>query len=301
MEQQSKKKTPRNWHHAHEKILKDWAEASSCYRHMHYQAYKVFKKLNMRFTLPIIVISTVTGTANFAQSTFPVPWQQYVPSVIGALNLFAAIMTTVLQFLKITELMESHRVSYVNYGKLARNVKLELTLPVHERTQHGATMVEVSGNEYSRLIEQSPPIPGAILRAFKEEFKEYSIASKECFNMPEIMGIKAITPYDGVKERVLLNTAVDELKKRIGERPKPVPISFTAAKDAVLEQLRRRRGGDSTPMGSETSSVQQVEITVEDPVIDENDPRFIPSHALGVERLARLFNSGNFDDQVQKH
>jgi hypothetical protein len=168
-------------------------------------------------------------------------------------------------------------------------------------------MVEVSGNEYGRLIEQSPPIPGAIMRAFKEEFKEYSIATKECFNMPEIMDIKAIIPYDGVKEKILLDTAVDELKKKMMGREKPAPISFQKAKDSVLEQLRRRRGGNSTPVGSDKAPSEggsQVEIDIEciDEVItDENDPRFIPTHALGVERLARLFNSGNFDDQVQKH
>ena len=61
-----KKPVEKKWHKQQEKILKDWGESSSCYRYMHFKAYQQYKQMNMRFTLPIIVISTVTGTANFA-------------------------------------------------------------------------------------------------------------------------------------------------------------------------------------------------------------------------------------------
>ena len=37
--------------------------------------------------LPLIVMSTVAGTANFAQSTFPSSIRPYVPQIIGAINL----------------------------------------------------------------------------------------------------------------------------------------------------------------------------------------------------------------------
>ena len=48
----------------------------------------------MIFTIPIILVSTITGTANFAQETFPPTVQPYVPSAIGGLNLITAIATT---------------------------------------------------------------------------------------------------------------------------------------------------------------------------------------------------------------
>jgi hypothetical protein len=137
---------------------------------MHFKSYKKYKKSSMRFTLPIIIISTITGTANFAQNTFPVAWQPLVPSAIGAFNLIAAIMTTILQFLKINELMESHRVSAIQYGKLGRSIRLQLTLPPGERLQDGAAFIESCYQEYDRLIEQSPAVPGNIIRSFEKEF-----------------------------------------------------------------------------------------------------------------------------------
>lgn len=203
------KKEARSWHVQQEKILKDWGESSSCYRFMHYRAYQKYKKTSMRFTLPIIVISTVTGTANFAQETFPVAWQSMVPLGIGGLNLIAAIMTTVLQFLKANELMEGHRVASISYGKLSRTIKLELALPIYERSQDGTAMVNQCRTEYDRLIEQSPPIPGAVLKEFDKKFP----VDKETFSRPEISDIDPITLFDSLKETAVVKGAADIFKK----------------------------------------------------------------------------------------
>ena len=59
------------WHKQQEDILKDWAEMAASYRWLHSRSYNEFKKQNMYFALPVIIISTITGTANFAQSSFP--------------------------------------------------------------------------------------------------------------------------------------------------------------------------------------------------------------------------------------
>ena len=50
------KKLPKIWHPQQEKILKSWGEAAACYRYMHYQAYCSYKKLSMKFTIPLIIM-----------------------------------------------------------------------------------------------------------------------------------------------------------------------------------------------------------------------------------------------------
>ena len=192
-----KKKPPRIWHEQHEKILKEWGESSSCYRHMHFRSYQINKVWSMSFTLPVIIISTITGTANFAQKTFPESVSDFIPSIIGAFNLFAAIMTTVAQFLKVTELMENHRVTSIQYGKLSRKIKLELTLPISERTQHGDNMVEMCRAEYDRLVEQSPPVPKVVIKQFESQFPESNVC---VFHRPELSNIYPIVLFDNEKE-----------------------------------------------------------------------------------------------------
>jgi hypothetical protein len=237
-DQQGAKKKPRIWHPRHETVLKRWGESADCYRYMHYKAFKKYKKLNMRFTLPIIVIGTVTGTANFAQTTFPQSVQPYVPSAIGALNLFSAIMTTVAQFLKVSELMESHRVSYINYGKLSRMIRLELMLPISERTYHGSSMVDSAGIEYDRLIEQSPPIPSAIIEMFKIEFEndDDKDPKNKKFNRPEFMSIKPIDEYGEDPVPIVQ-------KRRLSKVRRPIAgVKYEDTKKAIIKELEELQG-----------------------------------------------------------
>ena len=162
--------TPKIWHPQQEKVLKSWGEQSACYRYMHFKAYQRFKNMSIRFTLPVIVLSTITGTANFAQDTFPVAVRPYAPLVIGGLNLIAAIMTTIAQFLKVSELTESHRVSSVDFGKLSRSIRLQLSLPVFERANNGGEFLELCRGDFDRLVAQCPSVPNKVIKSFEQKF-----------------------------------------------------------------------------------------------------------------------------------
>ena len=234
------KKLPKIWHPQQEKILKSWGEAAACYRYMHYQAYCSYKKQSMKFTIPLIIVSTITGTANFAQETFPPTVQPYVPSAIGGLNLITAIATTIMQFLKINELMEGHRVASVQYGKVSRTIRLELTLPLSERTQNGTNMIENMRAEYDRLIEQSPNVPKYIIDAFEKEFPD-----DNAFFKPEIMHIQPITPFKAIAENTIMtklkdavsSTAKRELKKELDD----IRGNVTTAKKTIKADIEGKQ------------------------------------------------------------
>ena len=231
-QQGKKKKTPRIWHEQHERILKEWGESCSCYRLMHFKAYQINKVWSMGFTLPVIIISTITGTANFAQSTFPKGWTAYVPSIIGAFNLFAAIMTTVAQFLKVTELMESHRVTSIQYGKLARKIRLELALPRLDRAQHGENMVEICRAEYDRLIEQSPPVSKEVIIKFE---KQYPPASN-VFSKPELTNVRPIELFDNEKEEERIKKKNEQAKRETAETIQRL-AKYQPTRQAVITEL----------------------------------------------------------------
>lgn len=209
---------------------------------MHYQAYCSYKNQSMKFTIPLIIVSTITGTANFAQETFPPTVQPYVPSAIGGLNLITAIATTIMQFLKINELMEGHRVASVQYGKVSRTIRLELTLPLSERTQSGTNMIENMRAEYDRLIEQSPNVPKKIIDDFEREFPD-----DNAFFKPEIMHIQPINPFKAIEENKIITKLKDavggvakrELKKELDDiRGTKQKINKTVKADIEGKQQR---------------------------------------------------------------
>jgi hypothetical protein len=137
-------------------------------------------------------MSTVTGTANFAQDRVPAAYRGYYSMGVGFINIIAGIITTIQQFLKITELNEAHRVSAISWDKFYRRVKIELSKPSFER-QNVEDFLKHCTEEYDRLMETSPAIQILIIELFDKTFRQTTLtaAQIESFNRvkkPEICG-----------------------------------------------------------------------------------------------------------------
>lgn len=166
------------WTEEHENILVDWADKAMCYRWMHSKANQGYARKNAWYTIPVIIMSTLTGTANFAQDRFPEDYKEYAPMMIGAVNLFAGILTTVQQFLKIGELNEAHRVAAISWDKFYRNIKVELAKHPRERTSV-SHMLKLSKEEFDRLMETSPTISDNVIQLFQATFSNIKDPSSE--------------------------------------------------------------------------------------------------------------------------
>jgi hypothetical protein len=156
------------WTQYHEDILIDWGDKAKCYKWLHDRSHKKYKCMNTWFTIPVIILSTATGTANFAQYRLNEgDTKSYAPIAIGLINIFTGILTTVQQFLKVNELNEAHRVSSVGWDKFYRNVKVELSKHPNER-EHVSILIKTCKEEFDRLTETSPDIDDAIANEFIE-------------------------------------------------------------------------------------------------------------------------------------
>ena len=58
------------WKAEEETIIKNWSDKAQCYQYMHGKCRDIYQK-NAWYTIPVIIISTITGTANFAQERYP--------------------------------------------------------------------------------------------------------------------------------------------------------------------------------------------------------------------------------------
>lgn len=222
-----------HWKTEHEKMLIEWADKAMCYRWLHSKSNQRYGVLNTWFTIPVIIMSTLTGTANFAQDKFPENTRVYAQMGIGAINIFAGILTTIAQFLKISELNEAHRVSSISWDKFYRNIKVELSKSREERI-HVNQMLKICKEEFDRLMEISPDINENIIKQFKNTFasnketnlkliknKKYNLFSN--ISKPEICDelettakiLYKLDDDDGgsVKENRLLNLAEKNKKQ----------------------------------------------------------------------------------------
>jgi len=157
------------WKSEHEQILVEWADKAMCYRWLHARSHQSYSKTNTWFTIPVIIMSTLTGTANFAQDKIAEEYRPYAQMGIGAVNIFAGILTTIAQFLKISELNEAHRASSISWDKFYRNIKVELAKSRDER-MHVNHMLKMCKEEFDRLMETSPSIGDKIIAQFNYTF-----------------------------------------------------------------------------------------------------------------------------------
>uniref|UniRef100_A0A6C0LCV6 SMODS and SLOG-associating 2TM effector domain-containing protein n=1 Tax=viral metagenome TaxID=1070528 RepID=A0A6C0LCV6_9ZZZZ len=158
------------WKEYHENILVDWADKALCYRWLHTKSSSKYIRLRNLYTIPVIILSTLTGTANFALERVPEQYQGLCQIGIGSLNILAGIITTVSQFLKINELSEAHRVSSISWDKFYRNIRVELVKCPEDRTNVGY-LIKSCKDEYDRLIETCPTIDTNIINYFNKTFK----------------------------------------------------------------------------------------------------------------------------------
>ena len=262
-----------DWTPEHENILIEWADKAMCYRWLHSKSNALYSSLNTWYTIPVIVISTLTGTANFAQERVPIKYQNLYVMVVGGFNILAGIITTIQQFLKITQLNEAHRVSSISWDQFYRNIKIELAKHPSERTDV-RQMIKMSKEEFDRLMETSPNIPEKIVNQFKRNFNSHTSFDK--IVKPEICDILVPTneyknPWynDENRAKVINENIKNQIEKEnrskmINENNKKTVLDFIN----LFISLNNRE-----PMESELfdNLKDKIDINVIKKIIEDND------------------------------
>ena len=176
----SKNEKKIHWSEENETILVEWCDIAQCYKWLYTRSHSHFSMMHAWFTIPTIILSTISGTASFAQASLPSEYQSYATLGIGTLNILIGICATVQQYLKISELNEAHRVSAISWDKFARNIRIELAKTPEERTDAGS-FIKICRQEFDRLMETSPTIPDRTVREFTKKFKGSNDEEKSKF------------------------------------------------------------------------------------------------------------------------
>ena len=254
-------KSKTDWTPDHETILVEWADKAMCYRWLHTRANAMYNTLNAFYTVPVIIISTLTGTANFAQDRVPLNYQGLFVMIVGAFNILAGIISTIQQFLKITQLNESHRVSSIAWDKFYRNIKIELAKHPVERMS-AAQMIKMSKEEYDRLMETSPNIPVEIVAMFKNSFQNSdnykdiikpeicdvlvsTEKTKNTWHTPENLSIHIKEEIEEIEELVNKEKLIKETNLKIVKEFKTLFYRFNnreASDSEIIDNLQEKMG-----------------------------------------------------------
>jgi len=208
------------WNSQLERVISDEGERCLCFSWLHGKSEKRFTRLNTLMSIPVIVLSTLAGSASIgSQSLF-----NGAPTgnmTIGAVSLLVGVMNTVSSFFSWAKRSEAHRISGITYQKVYRFILIELALPRNERMA-ARDMLKVVRDQCDRLQETAPQIPDEIISLFKEKFNTTTPDVKK----PEITnGLHPILIYsvDAATPIRLSNPIPSSVVVRNDESPPPSP------------------------------------------------------------------------------
>lgn len=205
-------KTPRpmpddieEWSPEIEDLLSEWGEVAMCYQYLHNYSQRKYRAKYHNLQIPIIVLSTLTGTANFATDSYvPEHLQHGFSAGVGTLNIACGVLGTLLAFLKYAEIYEGHRISALSWSKLGRAIEIELSLQDKKR-KPCRDFLKVCRSEYDNLLESSPNIDLDIINMFNKKFEgKYKDVKRPII----CNGLKAIKPF--TNDKGLKETEEDE-------------------------------------------------------------------------------------------
>ena len=180
------------WSDEIEDLLSEWGEIAMCYAYLHNFSQRKYKKKYHHLQIPIIILSTLTGTANFATDSYvPESFKHGFSAGVGSLNIFCGILGTLLSFLRYSEIYEGHRISALAWSKLGRAIEIELSL--HDKKRKPCRdFLKICRSEYDNLLESSPNIDLDIISFFNKKFEnKYPNVRKPII----CNGLKEIKPF----------------------------------------------------------------------------------------------------------
>jgi hypothetical protein len=224
-----------HWTETTEELLLSWADIAMCYTWIFDRAFRRLGNLNYRFTLPIIVLSTITGTISIGLNSLLPPEQvETGQKVVGGVNILTGIMTTIQNYYRYAQQTEANQTASNDWARLHRNIKIELSIE-REFRKPATDFVKSVRQEYERLLNARPTIDTQILEDFRKEIKNSDVIK------PEILDLVQHTLLDRDKNIIELYKGPKEPKLSLFNR---IRSSITKSNSLVSPRSKK----DSTPI-----------------------------------------------------
>ena len=182
-----------DWHESHELVLVELSEEAQISAHLHKRAYEHFSRRNVQFQMPIIILSVLSGSANFISSSSKfAEYQPFIVLGVGGVSILTSIISSVSQFLKLSEYAEGHRIAYSSWEKYYARVSIQLKLK-RENRDPANDFTSTAQAEYLRLKEMSPDVPTHISTSVRRKNKA---ALKNIHAPVEVTGFRPVRPFN---------------------------------------------------------------------------------------------------------
>lgn len=206
---------PTEWDDSFETICGNLVDEAQINTFLHLKSHRYYSKWSRVFQIPIILLSALVGSANFASDNFG-NQKENVILIVGGVSILISIISSIAQYLKLAELKEGHRISSFHWEKFFNKLKVQLMLKKDARRRLPDFYDDMI-SEYHRLKEISPIFERKIALSARKN-KGY-----EHLTVPFYLnGFRPIIPYEKAQEDYqyyFLTNNTDKLVKGITKIP----------------------------------------------------------------------------------
>lgn len=217
-----------HWSEQLENLISAEGERCRGYAYLHQQCEQIYNKKNNYISIPVIILSTLTGATSMSSSSLFGDDTKISSIVIGLVSITVGILQTLSSFYQYAKKAESHHIAYLHYSKLFNSVAVELSLPREERLPVDQTLSNLR-QTMERLAETTPSPPISVLEEFNKRFKD---EPKEIARPVETNGLQKLYIYrpnplkkiELVVENERSNQSPTSVQEPNGERRRGITI-----------------------------------------------------------------------------
>lgn len=159
---------------------------------IHMRCEAEMSKYNTLVQVPVIVLSTLAGTASVGSSTLFGPGNSTTSGIaIGLVSIAVGILNTLGGFFNFAKRSEAHRIAHLHYSKISSKIQIELSLPRLERDS-AESLLNYVRDSMERLAETTPLASERIVKDFNSHFEKLK---DEIAMPPETNGLHKIKVY----------------------------------------------------------------------------------------------------------
>jgi hypothetical protein len=214
------------WSSQLEDILAKEGERCSGLSWLHTRAETLTSRYNAYVQVPVIILSTLAGTASVGSSTLFDGDTKTSSIAIGLVSIGVGILNTLGGFFAFAKRSEAHRIAHLSYAKLAAKISIELSLPRDERMSAETLLTHVR-ETMERLAETTPNCPQSIVDQFNHKYKDEKVIALPT----EVNGIHPIKIYRVEHHVMTPQIRSSDSAMQLDQTAKPVRSLKTTAKN----------------------------------------------------------------------
>jgi hypothetical protein len=185
-----------SWDETQKRFLKQMIDRAKCYIWLYDRSFRLYKTLWLVYMIPVLIITTFSGVANLGQLGLSDPnlvdsqkARIVYPIILGLLNIFAAILTSLVQYFKIAEQKEAHRRAGKDWQQFSTD--MEILFYAQFKIEVRSKKFEKMLGRYKQLLDRNPSIPKIYLRRLQMKYGEENgngLDKEKQLVLPEIVG-----------------------------------------------------------------------------------------------------------------